>query len=574
MAIKILDNSIINKIAAGEVIERPASVVKELIENSFDSGADEIKIEIVDAGFRKIKISDNGCGMNRDDLVLSFKRHATSKIGNEEDLFNILSLGFRGEALASIAEISNLKIRTKMKESNLGHFVEIEGGELVREEGVSCSDGTIVEVSDLFFNVPARKNYLKSREVEFSKIVKIVTKYALIRPDVLIRVVHNDREIINSQKTDNDLNNIMFIYGAGIEKDLVEVDYVQDGISVKGYVSKPNLTRSDKEDQSLYVNKRFVKNNIISDAVYNAYKTLLFVNRHPVFVLNVEINPKEIDVNVHPAKTEIRLKNEALISEIIFNAVQRAFFKADLFVSASVEQETFSKPTKQYEFSKDRQAVLEVRDVVGEYQVGEKSIETEVEEKKIGPFYVFGQINKTFIIAESKEGLVVIDQHAAEERINYEKFMKELKDKAIKKQVLLNTKIVELNPMQYLIAKNNKDFFEKIGFLFEDFGENTIKLVSIPEIFGRLKSVLFVDLINEISSLKNKIIDEEIEKRIVRFACRASVKAGKELTIVQMRKLLDDLSRCENLYSCPHGRPTIISFNVSDLEKKFKRTGW
>ncbi|MCW8966075.1 MAG: DNA mismatch repair endonuclease MutL [Candidatus Pacearchaeota archaeon] len=580
MTIKILDNSIINKIAAGEVIERPASVVKELLENSFDSNADEVKIEIVDGGFRKIKISDNGCGMERDDLLISFKRHATSKISSEDDLFNILSLGFRGEALASIAEISNLKIKTKTKESSIGNFVEIEGGELIKEESVSCSDGTIVEVSDLFFNVPARKNYLKGKEVEFSKIVKIVTKHALIRPDVSIKLIHNNKEIINSQKTDSELENILFIYGAEVSNDLVEVDYFQDGIKVRGYISKPNLTRADKEDQSLYVNGRHVKNNIISNAIYEAYKTLLFIHRHPLFILDVNINPKDIDVNVHPAKNEIRLKDEGLVSQIIFNAVQKAFVKGNLIRSVSVESESYSKPSKQYEFSMDRQSVLEVRDNVkstNEYQLSyprNEKLEVKQKERKLGDFYIFGQINKTFIIAENKDGLVIIDQHAAEERVNYEKFTRELRNKAIRKQFLLNSKIVELNPMQYLIAKNNKDFFEKIGFVFEDFGENTVKLVAVPEIFGRLKSVLFIDLVNEIGNLKNKIIDEEIEARIVRFACRASVKAGDELSIVQMRKLIDDLAYCDNPFSCPHGRPTIVSFSIGDLEKKFNRSGW
>src|SRR3989339_201128 len=541
MVIKLLDNSIINKIAAGEVIERPASVVKELLENSFDSGADEIKIEIYEAGIKKIKISDNGSGMTKEDALISYKRHTTSKINNEEDLFSINSLGFRGEALASIAEISNLKIITKTFDSSLGTFIEVEGGKLIKEENIGCSSGTIIEVNDLFFNVPARKNFLKSNEIELSKIINIITKYALIKNDVAIKLIHNGKEILNSHKTNFLINNIIFIYGPEIAKDLINVNYV--------------------------------KNNLISQAIYEAYKTLLFINRHPVFILEILIEPKEIDVNVHPAKTEIRIKKEELISGIIFNSIKNAFQNSNLIVSASLENETNHKPIKKYEFAKDKQSVLMVKDSL------KKDISfienNEIKKKNIFEnFYLLGQINKTYIIGENPEGLIVLDQHAAEERVNYEKFMNEKKSGAIKKQNLLTPRIIELTPVQYCAALNNKTFFESLGFHFDDFGNNSIKLTTIPEIFGRLKSTLLLDVINELVNLKGKIIDKEIEERIIRFACRASVKAGEELTSAQMRQLIENLGKTNNPYSCPHGRPTLISFSIADLEKKFKRTGW
>ena len=573
MVIKLLDNSIINKIAAGEVIERPASVVKELLENSFDSGADEIKIEISEAGIKKIKISDNGSGMTKEDALISYKRHTTSKINNEEDLFSINSLGFRGEALASIAEISNLKIITKTFDSSLGTFIEVEGGKLIKEENIGCSSGTIIEVNDLFFNVPARKNFLKSNEIELSKIINIITKYALIKNDVSIKLIHNSKEILNSHKTNFLINNIIFVYGPEIAKDLINVNYEENGVIVKGYISKPVLTRADKSDQSLYVNKRYVKNNLISQAIYEAYKTLLFINRHPVFILEILIEPKEIDVNVHPAKTEIRIKKEELISGIIFNSIKNAFQNSNLIVSASLENETNHKPIKKYEFAKDKQSVLMVKDSL------KKDISfienNEIKKKNIFEnFYLLGQINKTYIIGENPEGLIVLDQHAAEERVNYEKFMNEKKSGAIKKQNLLMPRIIELTPIQYRASLNNKTFFESLGFNFDDFGNNSIKLTTIPEIFGRLKSTLLLDVINEIVNLNGKIVDKEIEERIIRFACRASVKAGEELTSVEMRQLIENLGKTDNPYSCPHGRPTLISFSIADLEKKFKRTGW
>jgi DNA mismatch repair protein MutL len=577
--IQILNDSIINKIAAGGVIERPANVVKELLENSFDAGADEIKIEIIDAGLKKIRISDNGEGMSRADALLSFKRHATSKIESENDLFNISSLGFRGEALASIAEVSNLKIITKTEDSVLGTYIEVEAGQLIKSDVIGCNKGTIIEVNDLFFNVPARKKYLKSDDIELNHIIKIVTKYALIKKDISIRLIHNNKELINSQKTDSLLNNIIFIYGPEIAKNLVEVSYEEEGVLVKGYISKPSLTRADRSEQSLYLNDRYVRDGIISDAIYNAYKTLLFINRHPVFVINISLAPNEVDVNVHPTKTNIRLKNEELVAGVVHNAIRNAF-QTNLVPEVSVEKESSNIPVKQYEFQTDRQSSLPIKPASPEGNVKEQNLEypekkeeTRVVEK-IGPLYILGQVNKTYIIAENKNSLVIIDQHAAEERVNYERFMTELKEKAIKKQYLLQPRIVELNRVQYNAANQNKEFLTKIGFEFEDFGDRTIKLTAVPEIFGRLKSVLFIDILNELVSLKDKILNREIEERIIRFSCRASVKAGDEMTMPQMKQLFERLEQCENPYTCPHGRPTIISFNIADLEKKFKRTGW
>lgn len=618
MTIKILDNSLINKIAAGEVIERPASVVKELLENSLDAGATDIKIEIEQAGLRKIKITDNGSGMTRDDLMLSYKRHATSKISNTDDLFNIISLGFRGEALASIAEVSNLKIQTKTKEAVLGEFVEIEAGEVKRDGQGACSTGTIVEVTDLLYNVPARKKYLKGEDIEFNHILKVITKYALIRKDVSFKVIKNGKEILKSKKSEDILNKIIYVYGPSIAKDLIKVNHTEDGIKVTGFISKPSLTRSDKNDQSLYANSRYVKNKIISDSIYNAYKTLLFIHRHPVYVLNIEINPNDIDVNVHPSKEIVKLKEENKVSNIIYNAISNSFKENSLISNANLEEESKSKPTKIYPFQTHIQTNLETTSQ--NQQSSEENNSNEIETKPIqgytqssqeilqkqknsrekqnwqiekrdiisesksilyekpikrhnnlGPFVVLGQINRSFIIANSPQGLAVIDQHAAEERVNYEKFMQEKQSQAIKTQRLLTPKVIELNPSQHLIAMNNKNLIRNLGYEFEDFGENTVKLSSVPEIFGRMKSILFIDIINEIEKNSSKTIATEIENRIIRFACRASIKAGDELTSFQMRELLYKLEQCDNPFTCPHGRPTIINFSIGDLEKKFKR---
>lgn len=576
--IKILDERTVNKIAAGEVIERPASVVKELIENSLDAGSDEIKIEIERGGTKKIKVSDNGKGMSEDDALLCFHRHATSKISDEKDLFNIDSLGFRGEALASVSEISNVKITTKANDEKTGNLIEIESGKVIKNETIGCSDGTIIEVNDLFFNVPARKKYLRSEEIEFSHILDIVTRYALLHNDRFFLLKKDGKEMLYSQKTEHMLNNIAFIYGSDTAKDLIEVDHEEEGIRLRGYISKPNLTRGDKKDQSIYINGRYVKSKTISDALYDAYKTMLFINRHPVFVLKMEIGPGEIDVNVHPAKTTIRIRDEDKVERVVWNAIKTSLMKNDLIREAGMEKETSQKAVKNYSFSPAKQTTLAVNDAGSEYSSEDNPLSkfaNDTEKKPaIGNFHILGQINKTYIIAENKNGLVMIDQHAAEERINYEKFMKEMKEKAVKTQSFISPKIIELDPVKYRIALNNKDFLERMGFNFEPFGENSIKLSAVPEIFGRLRSTLFIDILNEIADSKKSSIDDEIEERIIRFSCRASVKAGDEMSTTEMKMLLKSLEECDNPYNCPHGRPTMLSFGIADLEKKFKRTGW
>ena len=500
MTIKTLDESTINKIAAGEVIERPANIVKELLENSFDAGADYIKIEIENAGLDKIKISDNGHGMDKDDCLLSIKRHTTSKINNEFDLYNIQSLGFRGEALGSISEVSNIKIITKRAEDELGTLMEAVGGKVTKVEPTISKSGTIIEITNLFFNMPVKKEFLKSNELEFSQILKIVSKYALIKKNASIILVHNGKEIINSPKTDNFLNNVMFILGVENGRNLIEVNYKDEGISVLGFISRPNLTRADKNEQSIYVNQRYVKDKIISDAVYDAYKTLLFVNRHPIFVLDVRINSSLTDVNVHPAKEIIKFKNEKEVYKSVFTAIKSTLSKANLIVDTSLDGEGKDSPAKIYNMYSDRQTNLFKEDI--QYNITKENPtfikDMDLTQNTFGKLKVLGQINKTFIICESLDGLVLFDQHAAEERINFEKFTKELRDNAIKKQQLLEKRILELNPEQKNIAMYFKNFLYKIGFEFEDFDTNTIKLSTVPEIFGRLKSTLFIDILNEL----------------------------------------------------------------------------
>ena len=583
MTIKVLPESLINKIAAGEVIERPASVVKELIENSIDAKANSIEITIEGAGLSKIKIVDNGVGMNKEDAKLCFTRHATSKIVDVKDIFAIGSLGFRGEALASISEIAHVTLITK-DASDVGSLLVVEGGKFLKEEGTGAARGTSIEIRDLFFNVPARKAYLKSKQVEMNHITNVVMQYALIHPDINFHLSNDGREVLHAPITENFLNNVMFVYGTDIGSELITVDFSANNIRVHGVISRPSFTRGDKANQSLYINSRHIKNSLITESVYKGYERLLFTGRHPVFVLNLEMDLSLVDVNVHPTKREVRLKNESEIDIVVSQAVAKALASINLITPASVESETNQAPITKYTFTTDKQEVLAVAEEPEKYvsvrqppeivqKERERSFEPE-ETAKLGPFRILGQVNRTFVIAENPHGLCIIDQHAAHERVNYEVFLSDLDGKAVRIQKLVTPKVLEVTPMQYSIALGNKERIESLGFRFEEFGTNSLKLSAIPQLFGRLKSTLFLDILNQIEDSGSKSMDEEALDRIIRFSCKASIKAGEELTEIQLRTLLSQLEGCSNPYSCPHGRPTLIQLSVADLEKKFKRSGW
>ncbi len=583
MAIHILPDSLINKIAAGEVIERPASVVKELIENSIDAKANSIEVSIEQAGLGLIKVVDNGVGMDEKDAKLCFARHATSKIHDGKDIFAIGSLGFRGEALASISEVAHVTLLTK-DSADVGTMLVVESGKVLKEEAASRARGTTIEVRDLFFNVPARKAYLKSVQVEMNHITNVVMQYALIHPEINIRLLSNGKEIIHAPITDNFLNNVMFVYGTEIGKELIPVDFSLNNIHVTGVISRPSYTRGDRSNQSLYINSRHIKHSLITDSVYDGYERLLFTGRHPVFVLNIDMDFSLVDVNVHPAKREVRLKNEQELEIVVRQAVADALSDANLITPATLENETTQAPIANYTFSTDTQETLQVAEEVEKYvstrqapdvvQKERERVYVGDEKVKLGPFNILGQVNRTFVIAENPQGLCIIDQHAAHERVNYETFLADLEGKSLKIQELITPKVLEVTPVQFGIALANKEQIESLGFRFEEFGNNSLKLSAIPQLFDRLKSTLFLDILNQIESSGAKVIDDEVLDRIIRFSCKASIKAGEELTTIQLKTLLGQLEGCSNPYSCPHGRPTLIQLSIADLEKKFKRSGW
>ena len=603
--IKLLDEDLINKIAAGEVIERPASVVKELIENSLDAGATRINIEIKDSGKKLIKISDNGSGMSSEDAKKSIIRHATSKISNVDDLFAIQTLGFRGEALASIAAVSKMSIITKQKDELEAFNFVVEGGKEISSGTLGAETGTIIEIVDIFFNTPARKKFLKTDSVELRHIVEIVLKYALINENVSFRLKHDKHELLNSPAVESYRNNLASIYGTGLAKELLEVNYQDELVKITGFIAKPFAARNDKNQQHLFVNKRWIRNEDITKAIYEGYHSLLFVGKHPIYVLNLDINPLKIDVNVHPAKTEIKIEQKKEIYYSVLKAIRETLEKHNLIPVMDIdveEQLTFGTTKKEnveknvkYRFEPSEQTVLDVKEMKHSTSIDnfeEESYSTPEEEVfiskdneekrekerntieqslKLPAMKILGQIHKTFFVAETEGGLILIDQHVVQERVLYEKFMDQLMNKKVAVQELLQGEVMEFSPAEKIYLIDNLKKLHQLGFLLEEFGGNSFVLKTVPSLFGRLQPKdLLYSVLDKLKEGKSKL--EEIQEEIItRMACRASVKAGDTMTIPEIQKLLEELSNCKLPYTCPHGRAVLIKVPVEELEKKFKR---
>jgi DNA mismatch repair protein MutL len=460
LAIIQLDKELINKIAAGEVIERPASVVKELIENSIDAGAKNIVIEAREGGKSYLRIRDDGSGMNEADVKISIKKHTTSKIKSAEDLFKITSLGFRGEALSSIAAISNMEIQTKTEDALEGIKLEIEAGKILDQKSIGCAKGTTIIVKDLFFNTPARKKHLKDMSVEFRHISEIVTRYALSNPEIGFRLSHNNKWIFQSPPTDDKRGNIIHIFGKDFGKEMIRLNEKTDNVEISGFIAKPSLTRADKSSIYTFVNGRYVKNKMLSDAVYDAYHTLLGTQRYPVAILDFTIDEEKIDVNVHPTKIEIRIEKEAHVYQDILDSIKKKLESTELIPKVDVKE-------KQVQFAEPEQKKKETeyKNKPVDKQVS-KQEEIKIDDFKLEtPAYnILGKIHKTFILIETKQGLRIVDQHAAHERILYEQLMKEFGKQGVKKQQLLQPIKVELKPDELQLIEQNKDILDFYGF--------------------------------------------------------------------------------------------------------------
>lgn len=605
--ISVLSEDLINKIAAGEVIERPASVVKELVENSLDAKATKIFIDIRDHGKELIKIRDNGEGMSEEDAKKSVIRHATSKLFSVEDLNNITTLGFRGEALASIAAVSKFTLTTKQKKRIEGFSLYFEGGLLI-SQGIKASDeGTIIEVADLFFNTPARKNFLKTDAVELKHIVEVVSRYALINQKVSFLLVHNGQELLNSPAVKEWPDKISSIYGVSNAKELIEVNYLDKDtfILITGYISKPYQARNDRTMQNLYVNHRWVRNETIDSAIYEGHHSLLFANKHPIYILNVEINPEKIDVNVHPTKAEIKFQQKDQVYFAVFKAIRETLYKNNLIPNLEVkgleingeQQTTFELPKEarkpiiplekvpepKYSFDASEQKVFQAKESVPLFGSQNSSPELSVKDSyeetikeptaafKLPPLKILGQIHKTFFVAETLGGMILIDQHVVQERVLYEKFMDQLMNKKVAVQKLLKPELLDLSLTEKVIFKENQDQLKLWGFEVEHFGGSSYVLKTVPTIFGKIQpKSLFHELLNDLNFGKKRLVEIQ-EEIITRMACRASVKAGDEVTVPEIQNLLKELEKTKFPYTCPHGRAVLIKIEVDELEKKFRR---
>ena len=594
-----LDKLTISKIAAGEVIERPASVVKELVENSIDAQSSKITINIQEGGKKTVEVIDDGIGMESTDARLSINRHTTSKINNADDLFSIHSLGFRGEALASIVSVAQVEIITKTEESDLGIHLVIEGGEIVSDKQASAPKGTRISVKNLFFNVPVRRKFLKTTSTEINHITEYVTKLALVDPSISFTLTHNGKDILTAPKGDL-IAQITAIFGENIARACLPINKKENDYTVTGFITKPEFSRKSKDYLYIFVNGRSVTNKVISDAVLRGYGTAVPHNRYPIIFLYFDLPPDEVDVNVHPSKKEIRFSNEAKVYALIESAIRESLEKSGLKLFETVI-ETRHKPTtltsieiKSHESSKRKLPVSVSPRERPDYKIvksreqridkflpiTDKNIELQeksFERKK--SIRVLGIIKDTYIVAETQEGLFLCDQHAAHEKINYEKYIRQIKKKSVSIQQLLAPVSVTLKPSEFEIIESIKENLKTFGFEIEVFGKNEILIRSIPSIMGiTIEFDTAKDMIDifktNVSEIKEKLDLEDlgfVKKIISIFACRRSIKAGDKITLDRAELLLKELLELEEPFTCPHGRPTIIILNEKYIEELFMR---
>lgn len=587
--IKVMDDLLANKIAAGEVVEKCVSVVKELVENSVDAGADEIKIEIVDAGTKLIKVTDNGSGMSHDDAIMSFKRHATSKLFDEIGLFRISSLGFRGEALPSIASVSKVILITS--QGDVGTKLVLDGGNLVSDSKSDARRGTIIEVRDLFYNTPARLKYLNSIYSELANVCEYVNKMALSYPDKKFILISNDKTVLNTDGSGDLLKVIRDIYGLEVVRKMRKVSAFNDDYDIDGYISLPEVTRSSRNHMITLVNKRVVRNIELNRAINDAYHTFKPETRYPIVVLNINTDPSLIDVNVHPSKLDIKFSNFEDLKELIKTGIKGVLDKELLIPKIEksnnpvyerkrvVEQQLNLEreniiDSNVIDYSLFDEPVLSVNEDMVSYNEEEKE-EDKIEENKVvmPEMYPVGLAKGTYIICHNELGLYMIDQHAAKERINYEGYKKAFgnpNESSIKMLVPLT---LEFPSNEFIIIKQNINVLRNMHFDIEESGINTFVIKEHPTWIKEGYEIETIKKIIEvlIDQEKNFTIEKFREKAAIMLSCKMAIKANMNISISEMEALINDLRKCDNPYTCPHGRPTTIFYSNYELEKMFKR---
>jgi DNA mismatch repair protein MutL len=574
-----------NKIAAGEVVERIASVVKELVENSIDAGSKNIIVNLIDSGTKSIKVIDDGAGMDKEDALLSFQRHATSKIKKEDDLFFINTLGFRGEALASIASVS--KVDMKTSQGSVGTHIYIEGGRVLTNEESDARKGTTIEVSDLFYNTPARLKYLKSLQTELANVTAFIEKLSLSHEDISFTLTNNDNKIVYTSGSGDLLKVIHEIYGYSVSSNMIRVDASNDDYDVSGYICKPTILKSTKSHMNVIVNGRVVSNNQVNKAINEGYFKFKPDIKYPVVVLKIDTDPTLIDVNIHPSKNDIKFSKIDYLAELITKTINDALTNTLLVkeveerIPTIVNRIELKEQEKQEELKDNSTQLSLIEEVVDkkDYKEVEVKVNTSSEKKEtkneeirslvLRPLTI---IHKTYIIAESDDGYYIIDQHAAHERINYERVKKEFEERKINRTSMLIPLTLELSSSDFIKIKERLDVFDKFGFTIEEFGLNTIVVKEHPT---WLRAGYEDETINKIIELiinEKDFDDIKFNDRLIStIACKSSVRANEEISLEQADQILKDLVLCDNPYNCAHGRPTIIHYSNYELERMFKR---
>lgn len=585
--IKVMDSNLANKIAAGEVVEKCVSVVKELVENSVDAKATEIKIEVKESGTKLIRVVDNGLGMEKDDAMLAFERHATSKLLDETGLFRIASLGFRGEALPSIASVSEVTLKTST--GNVGTKLYIKGGKLISSESSDARKGTEITIENLFFNTPARLKYLNSLYTELANICEYVNKMALSYPDIKFTLVSDDKILLNTDGSGNLLKVIKEIYGLDVAKKMKKISVFNDDYDVDGFISLPEVTRSSRNHLITLVNNRVIRNIELNRVINDAYHTYKPDNRYPIVVLNINTDPSLVDVNVHPSKMDIKFSNFEELKKLILDGIKNVLDKELLIPNIEKKEDKVKEETKEIisqqvlnleriETKKDivieetinyelfDEPVLEVNESINE-------IEEKQEKEYMPEIYPVGLAKGTYIIAHNEKGMYLIDQHAAKERINYETYKKEFGNPNVDVTSMLIPYTLEFPTNEFIIIKENLDIIKNMKFKIEENGINTFVVKEHPtwlkegyeeETIKRMLEVL-------IEENKNFSLEKFRENLAIRLSCKMAIKANQNISYEEMEKLLDDLRKCDNPYTCPHGRPTTIFYSNYELEKLFKR---
>ncbi len=641
--ITVLDQNTINKIAAGEVIERPASVVKELLENAIDAKATAVTVEIRDGGISFIRVTDNGSGIPKEEVPTAFLRHSTSKIQSVEDLFTVSSLGFRGEALSSIAAVAKVELITKTPEQISGTRYQIEGGKERTIEEIGAPEGTTFLVRDLFYNTPARQKFLKTAQTEGAHVASLVEKLAMSHPEVSVRLIQNNQNKLHTSGNHNLKDMIYTVFGREIAANLLPVEHEEEIFSIRGFAGKPVIARSNRNFENYFINGRYVKSSLVSKAIEEAYRPFLMQHKYPFVLLHLKIEPEYLDVNVHPTKMELRFREEEEIYKKIYEAVSRALAQKELIPQVSLDKkkdideekreekqaphpEPFEVRRKEeaekklaQERAQNQDVVYENKAVYGriaesspswldEESVPQKPVSTQkmeglagkakeletaaplpnhtlpkekqldlFEEKLLEPksrkrHKLIGQLFDTYWLVEFDQNLYIIDQHAAHEKVLYEKTMASLKTREFTSQMVSPPMILTLSGQEKRLLEKYKTYFTEIGFELEPFGDREYALRAVPDnLFSIAKKELFMEMLDNLSDDILKGSPDLIYEKVASMSCKAAVKGNHSMSAMEADHLIDQLLQLENPYACPHGRPTIISMSKYELEKKFKR---